>query len=103
VRSGRFTKRSYTDPLLTSSNHVLTPPLHTSVILSVQQSSLYFWAGENAFPCICLAARIRWGDHFESFLLKKPQGVITNGNIPIGDGWAQDAGKVLQTAAVLQW
>jgi len=31
-------------------------------------------------------------DYFDSFLLKKPQGVITDGNIRIGDGWAQDAG-----------
>jgi hypothetical protein len=31
-------------------------------------------------------------NYFDSFLLKKPQGVITDGNIRIGDGWAQDAG-----------
>jgi uncharacterized protein (TIGR02246 family) len=31
-------------------------------------------------------------DYFDSFLLKKPQGVITDGNIKIGNGWAQDAG-----------
>merc|ERR1712176_1732829 len=32
------------------------------------------------------------GDYFESFCQKKPQGVITDGNIIVGDGWAQDAG-----------
>jgi hypothetical protein len=31
-------------------------------------------------------------NYFDSFLLKKPQGVITDGNIRIGDGWAQDTG-----------
>jgi len=31
-------------------------------------------------------------DYFDSFLLKKPQGVILDGKIRIGDGWAQDAG-----------
>ena len=38
-------------------------------------------------------------NYFDSFLLKKPQGVITEGNIRIGDGWAQDAGCVV----VLVW
>lgn len=31
-------------------------------------------------------------DYFDNFLQKKPQGVITDGNIKIGNGWAQDAG-----------
>ena len=31
-------------------------------------------------------------NYFDNFLLKKPQGVITDGKIRIGDGWAQDAG-----------
>lgn len=31
-------------------------------------------------------------DYFVSFLQKKPQGVITDGNIIIGTNWAQDAG-----------
>lgn len=31
-------------------------------------------------------------DYFDSFLLKKPQGVILDGKIRIGEGWAQDAG-----------
>ena len=31
-------------------------------------------------------------DYFDSFLLKKPQGKILEGDIRIGDGWAQDAG-----------
>ena len=31
-------------------------------------------------------------DYFVGFLKKKPQGVITDGNIIIGTNWAQDAG-----------
>merc|ERR1712176_1516052 len=31
-------------------------------------------------------------DYFDSFCQKKPQGVITEGNIIVGEGWAQDAG-----------
>ena len=31
-------------------------------------------------------------DYFDSFLLKKPQGVILSGNITTGCNWAQDAG-----------
>jgi uncharacterized protein (TIGR02246 family) len=31
-------------------------------------------------------------DYFDAFLLKEPQGEILEGNIHIGDGWAQDAG-----------
>merc|ERR1712176_1135453 len=31
-------------------------------------------------------------DYFDAFLQKKPQGQILEGNIRIGDGWAQDAG-----------
>lgn len=31
-------------------------------------------------------------DYFDAFLLKKPQGKITEGNIIIGANWAQDAG-----------
>ena len=31
-------------------------------------------------------------DYFDAFLLKEPQGVILDGDIRIGDGWAQDAG-----------
>jgi uncharacterized protein (TIGR02246 family) len=31
-------------------------------------------------------------DYFDSFLLKKPQGVILDGKIKIGHNWAQDAG-----------
>jgi len=31
-------------------------------------------------------------DYFESFLKKEPQGKILDGEIRIGDGWAQDAG-----------
>jgi len=31
-------------------------------------------------------------DYFDSFLLKKPQGKILDGNIHIGDGWASDSG-----------
>eukprot|EP00957_Ditylum_brightwellii_P203210 15333676-Ditylum_brightwellii.AAC.1 len=31
-------------------------------------------------------------DYFDSFLLKKPQGEILEGEIRIGDGWCQDAG-----------
>uniref|UniRef100_A0A7R9VN40 Calcium/calmodulin-dependent protein kinase II association-domain domain-containing protein n=1 Tax=Pseudictyota dubia TaxID=2749911 RepID=A0A7R9VN40_9STRA len=31
-------------------------------------------------------------DYFDSFLLKKPQGVIQDGEILIGTNWAQDAG-----------
>lgn len=31
-------------------------------------------------------------DYFDNFLLKKPQGVITEGKIRVGEGWAQDAG-----------
>ena len=31
-------------------------------------------------------------DYFDSFLLKQPQGKILEGDIRIGDGWAQDAG-----------
>jgi len=31
-------------------------------------------------------------DYFDAFLLKKPQGKILEGDIRIGDGWAQDAG-----------
>jgi len=31
-------------------------------------------------------------DYFDSFLTKKPQGTILDGNIRIGDNWAQDAG-----------
>ena len=31
-------------------------------------------------------------DYFDSFLLKKPQGEILDGNIKIGDGWASDTG-----------
>mmetsp|Transcript_16231 Transcript_16231/g.30963 ORF Transcript_16231/g.30963 Transcript_16231/m.30963 type:complete len:184 (-) Transcript_16231:502-1053(-) len=31
-------------------------------------------------------------DYFDSFLLKKPQGKIIDGNIHIGDGWASDSG-----------
>ena len=31
-------------------------------------------------------------DYFDSFLLKEPQGKILEGDIRIGDGWAQDAG-----------
>lgn len=31
-------------------------------------------------------------DYFDAFLLKKPQGVVLDGDIRIGDGWAQDAG-----------
>jgi hypothetical protein len=31
-------------------------------------------------------------DNFDNFLKKKPQGVITAGNIICGEGWAQDAG-----------
>jgi hypothetical protein len=38
VRLGRFAEWSSTDPLSTSSNHVVTSPLCTSVILSVQRN-----------------------------------------------------------------
>uniref|UniRef100_A0A7S4J4T4 Calcium/calmodulin-dependent protein kinase II association-domain domain-containing protein n=1 Tax=Odontella aurita TaxID=265563 RepID=A0A7S4J4T4_9STRA len=31
-------------------------------------------------------------DYFDAFLLKEPQGTILEGDIRIGDGWAQDAG-----------
>ena len=31
-------------------------------------------------------------DYFDGFLLKQPQGTILDGNILIGDGWAQDMG-----------
>eukprot|EP00957_Ditylum_brightwellii_P034462 2613942-Ditylum_brightwellii.AAC.1 len=31
-------------------------------------------------------------DYFDAFLLKKPKGEILEGDIRIGDGWAQDAG-----------
>ena len=31
-------------------------------------------------------------DYFDSFLTKKPQGTILDGNIRIGNNWAQDAG-----------
>ena len=31
-------------------------------------------------------------DYFDAFLLKEPQGVILEGDIRIGEGWAQDAG-----------
>ncbi len=31
-------------------------------------------------------------DYFDGFLKKQPQGEILDGNIRIGDGWAQDAG-----------
>jgi len=31
-------------------------------------------------------------NYFDAFLLKEPQGVVLDGNIRIGDGWAQDAG-----------
>ena len=31
-------------------------------------------------------------DYFDGFLKKEPQGEILDGNIRIGDGWAQDAG-----------
>ena len=31
-------------------------------------------------------------DYFDAFLLKQPQGKILDGEIRIGDGWAQDAG-----------
>ena len=31
-------------------------------------------------------------DYFDAFLLKEPQGVILDGDIRIGDGWAQDCG-----------
>jgi uncharacterized protein (TIGR02246 family) len=31
-------------------------------------------------------------DYFDAFLLKKPQGEIVDGNIRIGNNWAQDAG-----------
>lgn len=31
-------------------------------------------------------------DYFDAFLLKEPQGEILEGDIRIGDGWAQDCG-----------
>ena len=31
-------------------------------------------------------------DYFDGFLLKQPQGTILDGDIRIGDGWAQDMG-----------
>ena len=31
-------------------------------------------------------------DYFDAFLQKEPQGKILEGDICIGDGWAQDAG-----------
>ena len=31
-------------------------------------------------------------DYFDNFLLKQPQGEILDGEIRIGNGWAQDAG-----------
>ena len=31
-------------------------------------------------------------DYFDNFLLKQPQGEILDGDIRIGNGWAQDAG-----------
>jgi len=31
-------------------------------------------------------------DYFDAFLMKEPQGEILDGDIRIGDGWAQDAG-----------
>jgi hypothetical protein len=31
-------------------------------------------------------------DYFDAFLLNEPQGVVLDGDIRIGDGWAQDAG-----------
>jgi len=31
-------------------------------------------------------------DYFDLFLTKKPQGIITDGHITIGNGWAQDVG-----------
>jgi hypothetical protein len=39
VRSGHFAEQSSTDPLLTSSNHVVTSLLFTSVNLSVQHTA----------------------------------------------------------------
>ncbi|KAL7531292.1 LOW QUALITY PROTEIN: hypothetical protein ACHAWF_003712 [Thalassiosira exigua] len=46
-------------------------------------------------PTVSDAPRTDFGgikDYFDAFLLKKPQGKIVEGDVRVGDGWAQDAG-----------
>ena len=52
-------------------------------------------SGAVFFPTVSDTPRTDYAgikDYFDAFLLKEPQVEILEGNIRIGDGWAQDAG-----------